>query len=214
MPHSARSLSSSGENLLQVNEELRRRVAELEALFELAPVGLAIARDPECRRIDPNPAMRRMLRLGLEANASRTARWTTTWSGSPVRPFDPNERITSGLCIRIGSAPSVVPRVLGEVDADQLHATRDFAPYGRKRDHAVVDEGHRVEQESAQVVAHAAVGARARELLRQAPGELEGHALLPLQAPQHADRGPRFREAPVEEHDPILQRQRDCYLRV
>ena len=43
------------------------------------------------------------------------------------------------LCIRIGSAPSVVPQVLGEVDADQLHVTRDFTPYGHKRDHAVVD---------------------------------------------------------------------------
>jgi len=42
-------------------------------LFELAPVGLAIARDSECRHIEPNPAFRRLLRLPLDANASRSA---------------------------------------------------------------------------------------------------------------------------------------------
>jgi PAS domain S-box-containing protein len=57
----------------RLNEELQRRVTELETLFELAPVGLAIARDPECLHIEPNPAFRRLLRLPLDANASRSA---------------------------------------------------------------------------------------------------------------------------------------------
>src|SRR6478672_11572674 len=60
-------------DLRRLNEELQRRVTELETLFELAPVGLAIARDPECRHIEPNPAFRRLLRLPLDANASRSA---------------------------------------------------------------------------------------------------------------------------------------------
>src|SRR6476661_6407864 len=57
----------------RLNQELQRRVTELETLFELAPVGLAIARDAECRHIEPNPAFRRLLRLPLDANASRSA---------------------------------------------------------------------------------------------------------------------------------------------
>ena len=57
----------------RLNQELRRRVTELETLFELVPVGLAIARDSECRHIEPNPAFRRLLRLPLDANASRSA---------------------------------------------------------------------------------------------------------------------------------------------
>src|SRR6185436_6965874 len=60
-------------DLRQLNRELQRRVTELETLFELAPVGLAIARDAECRHIEPNPAFRRLLRLSLDANASRSA---------------------------------------------------------------------------------------------------------------------------------------------
>src|SRR5689334_21348642 len=60
-------------DIRRLNEELQRRVTELETLFELAPGGLAIARDSECRHIEPNPAFRRLLRLPLEANASRSA---------------------------------------------------------------------------------------------------------------------------------------------
>ena len=61
------------EELRRVNEELRRRVDELETLFELAPVGLGISRDPDCRHIEPNPTFRRMLRLPIDANASKSA---------------------------------------------------------------------------------------------------------------------------------------------
>ena len=116
MPDSARGqplLSSSGENLLQVNEELRRRVAELEALFELAPVGLAIARDPACRRIDPNPAMRRMLRLGLEANASRTA---------PPGELPPFRVMRDGVNVPPENLPMQVTARTGEpVNGAQCH---------------------------------------------------------------------------------------------
>src|SRR6476646_6638042 len=60
-------------DIRRLNEELQRRVTELETLFQLAPVGLAIARDAECRHIEPNPAFRTLLRLPLDANASRSA---------------------------------------------------------------------------------------------------------------------------------------------
>ena len=60
-------------DIRRLNKELQRRVTELETLFELAPVGLAIARDAECRHIEPDPAFRRLLRLPLDANASRSA---------------------------------------------------------------------------------------------------------------------------------------------
>ena len=57
----------------EVVRQLRRRVDELESLFELAPVALAIGRDRECLVIDANPTFRRMLRLPADANASRSA---------------------------------------------------------------------------------------------------------------------------------------------
>ena len=51
-------------------DELARRVEELQTLVELVPLGIAIARDPECRRIDANPANARMLGIPAGANAS------------------------------------------------------------------------------------------------------------------------------------------------
>jgi PAS domain S-box-containing protein len=70
----SRAATDDGQaDIRRLNEELQRRVTELETMFELAPVGLAISRDAECLHIEPNPAFRRLLRLPLDANASRSA---------------------------------------------------------------------------------------------------------------------------------------------
>ena len=43
------------------------------------------------------------------------------------------------LCLRLGRASSVVPRMAEQVGAEQVHVTNDFGPYGRARDRAVVE---------------------------------------------------------------------------
>ena len=48
------------EEIARLNRELQQRVQELEAVFETAPIGLAIAEDPEGRHIRGNPANERM----------------------------------------------------------------------------------------------------------------------------------------------------------
>lgn len=65
--------------LAEVNADLARRVGELQALFEVLPVGIGIAHDPECREIQTNAAFSRLLALPAGANASMTA-------DGPVRP--------------------------------------------------------------------------------------------------------------------------------
>ncbi len=96
-------------------------------------------------RLRDNPALRAAAGAGsvlglfvldpaLWENAGPARR---AWLAANLRSLD--DSMGGRLSIRIGSAPSVVPRVLGEVDADQLHVTRDFTPYGHKRDHAVVE---------------------------------------------------------------------------
>ena len=59
--------------LFAVNQDLRNRVAELEALLSVIPVGIGIALDRECRTIHINPAFAATLGVSSGANASMTA---------------------------------------------------------------------------------------------------------------------------------------------
>jgi len=63
-PQSDRScgLGQRAENeLARLNRDLQRRVAELQAVFETAPIGLAIAEDPQGHQIRGNPANERLV---------------------------------------------------------------------------------------------------------------------------------------------------------
>jgi PAS domain S-box-containing protein len=52
---------------------LRERVTEFETLLNVIPVGIGIALDPACLHIRTNPAFARVLGLGRDENASKTA---------------------------------------------------------------------------------------------------------------------------------------------
>ena len=49
------------EEVGRLNRELRHHLEELETLFDAAPVGIAVSRDPECRIVRGNPACAAML---------------------------------------------------------------------------------------------------------------------------------------------------------
>lgn len=51
----------------------RARVAELEALLEVLPIGIGIAKDRDCREIRVNPSFAQLLGLTTADNASKTA---------------------------------------------------------------------------------------------------------------------------------------------
>jgi signal transduction histidine kinase len=62
--------------------ELRHRVEELQAVFDAAPVGIAVAHDPECRSVTSNPACASV----LPANGAAMPATTASKGGqSPVR---------------------------------------------------------------------------------------------------------------------------------
>jgi signal transduction histidine kinase/FixJ family two-component response regulator len=63
----------AAEEIVRLNKDLERRVNELQTLLDVIPVGIAIAQDPQCRRIRVNPSFARLLRLPPGANASVTA---------------------------------------------------------------------------------------------------------------------------------------------
>jgi signal transduction histidine kinase len=54
----------------RLNQELRLRLEELQTVFRVAPVGIAVAHDPECRLITGNPAFTSLLGVDAFANVS------------------------------------------------------------------------------------------------------------------------------------------------
>jgi len=61
------------EEIRRLNRSLERQAAELRTVFEVLPIGIGIADDPECRLIRGNPAFSRMLRIPAGSNVSLTA---------------------------------------------------------------------------------------------------------------------------------------------
>ena len=58
--------------LRDLNRRLALKVEEFELLFNVMPVGIGIAEDPECRSIRANRALAEMLGIGVQENASKT----------------------------------------------------------------------------------------------------------------------------------------------
>lgn len=59
--------------IAQLNQDLHRRIRELETILATAPIGLAIADDPEARRVRGNPAYQAMWGLATAAASSQPA---------------------------------------------------------------------------------------------------------------------------------------------
>ena len=66
-------LDRANARVSEVNKRLAEQLTEFETLLDVLPVGIAIARDPECREIRVNPAFARVLGIDARANASKTA---------------------------------------------------------------------------------------------------------------------------------------------
>ncbi|HEX3034302.1 MAG TPA: PAS domain S-box protein [Thermodesulfobacteriota bacterium] len=60
------------EEIKRLNRDLKRRLDELQTLLDVVPVGIAVARDPECKTITVNPAAADMLGVGMEENVSKS----------------------------------------------------------------------------------------------------------------------------------------------
>ena len=58
--------------IVRLNRDLRRRVDELQTVFQVAPVGLAVAHDAKCTEITANPAFATMLGVPPEVNISKS----------------------------------------------------------------------------------------------------------------------------------------------
>ncbi|WP_413174482.1 ATP-binding protein [Anabaena azotica] len=66
-------LKKTKKKILKLNQKLQRRVTELQTLFDMIPIGIGIAKDPECQTISMNPAFAKLLRMQPDQNVSFTA---------------------------------------------------------------------------------------------------------------------------------------------
>jgi PAS domain S-box-containing protein len=96
----------SEETIRRLNETLRRKIDDFEALLEFAPVSIVVAEDPEGRRLRMNPAFERL--VGLESGPN------------PWFDDDP-ERLPKCRFLRHG-------RELGEGDFPLVRAMRAGRP--------------------------------------------------------------------------------------
>ncbi|MBE9201345.1 MULTISPECIES: ATP-binding protein [unclassified Nodularia (in: cyanobacteria)] len=61
------------QQILQLNKDLQRRIAELQTLFQVIPIGIGIAEDAECKTIRANPCLAQQLGVLPDENASLSA---------------------------------------------------------------------------------------------------------------------------------------------
>ena len=61
------------EKIRKLNTQLEQRIAELETIMQVLPVGIALAHDPKCEYISGNAALCKLLGVPEDENLSRTS---------------------------------------------------------------------------------------------------------------------------------------------
>ncbi|MEG3894643.1 PAS domain-containing protein [Microcoleus sp. SVA1_B6] len=70
--HEITERKATQKEIQRLNQELERRVNELQSILDAVPVGIAIARDPQCQVIHANRFAQLMLTVGPDTNVSAT----------------------------------------------------------------------------------------------------------------------------------------------
>jgi diguanylate cyclase (GGDEF)-like protein len=95
-PHAAIAIQNARlfAQLQQSEERLTRQVSEFQTLLDVLPIGIGIARDPECRVVTANPHLARQLGLPPGSNTSFTSGGTEIgrvqllYDGRPLAPAE------------------------------------------------------------------------------------------------------------------------------
>lgn len=212
------------EEVLRLNQELRHRLEEVQALFEVAPVGIAVAHDAQCTQITGNPAFASLLGIDPQTNASMSGPeahelpFTLTRNGEPIRSDDlPMQRAArEGVSIR---EELEIRRRDGRVLYTFISATPLYDDNGKVRGSVgmLVDLTERKKAEAEAQQLNKELDRRVRERTAQLEAtnkELEAFCYSvshDLRAPLRSVRG--FTEVLLERYGPQLDARGQDFLR-
>jgi len=87
MAHDITDIKRAQEKILELNKELEERIVELQTLLDVIPIGIGIADDPQCERIQVNPYFAKALGILPNSNGSL---------GAPADERPKNFKVISG----------------------------------------------------------------------------------------------------------------------
>lgn len=131
-----------------LNRELNRKVADLETLLDVIPIGIAIADDAECRTLRANPALAEMLGVPRGFNASE-APYRVLHDGKQVESSRLPMQVAAATGNRILEQEERIVRADGSAIDVLSFASPVFDENGRVRGvfAAMVDISHRKAEE-------------------------------------------------------------------
>ncbi len=101
----------------QLNAQLHRAITDLQAVLNVVPIGIGIARDPECSDIKVNPAFARQLGIDASLNASKSG---PTGSTLPFRVYEDGREVANDDLPMQRAARE--RRELSHIELDIVHA--------------------------------------------------------------------------------------------
>ena len=120
----------AAEAVHRLSGELKVRVEELETLFQILPVGVAVSYDPECRDMRVNPALAETLRVSRDENISQdrpdpeVLPFVTTKDGVPL----PNAELPMQAAARLGRPVEDMAFEISFRDGDVAHLFGSAVP--------------------------------------------------------------------------------------
>lgn len=102
----------------KLNQNLQRRIGELQTLLDVIPIGIGIAEDPHCRKIRVNPSLSRL--LGVSPDQDTPLSPATEPPIPPFQVFQSNQRLNpSQFSMQYAATHGVE---VSEAEVDLVHA--------------------------------------------------------------------------------------------